>query len=243
MRSFVLVVMWLGGLAAQGTAQLRTLAGRVSDAVTGAPLSAGTVTVRETGATDELRPDGVFIVRAPLQRVELLVGAPGYRTATVTVPIQDDVVLVGLMPDAITIDAFLIEGRGDGSAIGAEDLTRVPAANLKQALYGRVAGVDVQSNSGAPGENLQVRLRGITSILGSTAPLYVVDGIIVSDASIPSGVSAVTAGQDDLPGRLADLSLHDIERIEVLKGAAATVQYGSRGANGVIRITTKRGRP
>lgn len=251
MRSFVIVVMFLGGLAAQGTAQLRTLAGRVSDAVTGRPIAVGVVTVRGTGATDELRPDGVFVVRAPLTRVELVVRAPGYRTATVTVPIETDAVLARLEPDALRLEAIVVSGEAAVpdrrhapaavSAVDGDALTAVPAVNLKEALQGRVAGADVQRNSGAPGENLQVRLRGITSLLGSTAPLYVLDGIVVSDVAIGAGMGAVTGGQEALPGRLADLAMQDIARIEVLKGPAASLRYGPRAANGVIVIMTKRG--
>jgi TonB-dependent SusC/RagA subfamily outer membrane receptor len=122
-----------------------------------------------------------------------------------------------------------------------EQLNRVPAENLKQALRGRIAGLDVWQNSGVPGGDVQLRMRGVTTILGSSSPLYVVDGVLVSDAAIPTGASGVIGGQEPVLGRVIDLNVIDIERIEVLKGAAATALYGSRGSNGVVVITTKRG--
>lgn len=226
-------------------AQQRTLAGRVSDVVTGAPLDAGEVLLKETGARDRLRPDGVFVLRAPLEAVTLIVRSVGYRSRTVAVPVHEDVILVALAPDPLEVGGIEVPGRatpGGAGNVAGDAITAVPAASVKEVLQGRVAGADVQRNSGAPGGDLQVRLRGITSILGSVAPLYVVDGVVVTDAAVGSGVSAVTGGADPLPGRLADLSLHDIERIDVLKGAAATTTYGPRGANGVVVITTKRGK-
>jgi TonB-dependent SusC/RagA subfamily outer membrane receptor len=118
----------------------------------------------------------------------------------------------------------------------------VPAASLEQGLQGKVPGADIQYNSGTPGGDLQLRLRGVTSILGSVAPLYVLDGTILSDASVPIGTATITGGDDFVPSRIADLNPNDIASIEILKGAAATTLYGSKGSNGVVVIKTKRGR-
>jgi TonB-dependent SusC/RagA subfamily outer membrane receptor len=117
----------------------------------------------------------------------------------------------------------------------------VPVENLKQVLQGRVPGAEVRQNSGLPGGDLELRLRGVTTVLGSSSPLYIVDGVIVSDAAIPAGAAGVIGGQEPVPGRVMDLNVLDIESIEVLKGAAATALYGSRGSNGVVVVTTKRG--
>ncbi len=227
--------------ASPADAQVRTLAGRVSDAVTGEPLGAGEVLVKETGTRDRLRPDGVFVVRAPREAVTLVVRSVGYRSRSVPVAVHEDVMFVQLVPDPLKLDAANVEHRS-APGVSGDAVSAVPASSVKEVLQGRVAGADVQRNSGAPGGDLQVRLRGISSILGSTTPLYVVDGVVVSDASVGSGVSAVTGGADPLPGRLADLNLLDIAQIDVLKGVAATTTYGPRAANGVIVITTKRGR-
>ncbi|HLL52737.1 MAG TPA: SusC/RagA family TonB-linked outer membrane protein, partial [Myxococcaceae bacterium] len=137
------------------------------------------------------------------------------------------------------------------ATVNTEALTRTPVATLDQAVQGKVAGANIQSNSGAPGGGMQMRLRGVSTINGESAPLYVVDGIIVSDVAIASGISAVTGSregsntdptQDNQVNRIADLNPYDIESVEVLKGPSAAAIYGSKAANGVIIITTKRGR-
>src|SRR5690606_38610741 len=110
---------------------------------------------------------------------------------------------------------------GAVASIKAEDLKKTPAANLDQALQGRAAGVTVNANSGQPGAPAVVRIRGIGTV-NDSSPIYVVDGVILSDISF--------------------LSPNDIETTEILKDASATAIYGSRGANGVILVTTKKGR-
>ena len=92
-----------------------------------------------------------------------------------------------------------------------------------------------------PGGDFQLTLRGVKTILGSSSPLFIVDGTYVSNVSIPTGATGVTGGQEALPTRIADINPDDIESIQVLKGAAAATMYGSRGSNGVVIITTKRG--
>src|SRR5439155_18313320 len=117
----------------------------------------------------------------------------------------------------------------------------------------KVAGATISMNSGAPGCGGQVQIRGATSILGRGQPLFVVDGVIISNDAISDGANTVTgaagrgtpagigSNQDALVNRLADLNLSEIESIEVLKSAAATAMYGSRATNGVVVIRTKRG--
>ncbi|MCH8030698.1 MAG: SusC/RagA family TonB-linked outer membrane protein [Bacteroidetes bacterium] len=121
---------------------------------------------------------------------------------------------------------------------------------LDGALNGKITGAVVTSYTGAPGGGLSIRLRGITTINGSAQPLFILDGVIISNAAIQSGVNAVTAAaaagspaqQDQPVNRLADLTPDDIETIEILKGPSAAAIYGARASNGVVIITTKRGR-
>ncbi len=164
-------------------------------------------------------------------------------------------------PDLGPMEEVVVTGRASGvarknlanavSKVNGEDLAEVSAQTLTEALQGRVAGANIQANSGAPGGGLQLRLRGISTINGRAEPLYVVDGIVVSDVAIPSGISAVTGSargsngssyQDNQVNRIADLNLNDIQSVEVLKGASAAAIYGAKAANGVVIITTKRGR-
>jgi TonB-linked SusC/RagA family outer membrane protein len=130
--------------------------------------------------------------------------------------------------------------------VGGEELNRVAAPTFEDALNGKVSGVNIQSNSGAPGGGLQLQIRGNNTILGSHDPLYVVDGVIYSNDKIASGRGSISAAafstaEDDAVNRVADINPADIESIEILKGAAASSIYGSKAANGVVLITTRRG--
>jgi TonB-linked SusC/RagA family outer membrane protein len=115
--------------------------------------------------------------------------------------------------------------------VTAEELTQTPISNFAQGLEGRVAGVQITQNSGSPGGSISVRIRGTNSLNGSSEPLYVIDGVQITN---DGGVADVSS--------LSTINPNDIESIEVLKDASSTAIYGSRGANGVVLITTKRGK-
>ena len=124
-----------------------------------------------------------------------------------------------------------IETTGSIASVKAADLVQTPVVNVAQGLQARVAGVQINQNSGAPGGNVSVRIRGTNSINGNSEPLYVVDGIQISNSG---GITDVSP--------LSTINPNDIESVDVLKDASATAIYGSRAANGVVLITTKRGR-
>ncbi|HEY9225851.1 MAG TPA: SusC/RagA family TonB-linked outer membrane protein, partial [Gemmatimonadaceae bacterium] len=135
------------------------------------------------------------------------------------------------------------------SSVSAEELLVAPAKSIEGNLSGKVVGASIYENSGTPGGGMQIQIRGATSIMGQGDPLYVVDGVIVSNQSVQGGLSSITrssgttaSSQDQTVNRLADINPNDIESIEVLKSAAATAIYGSRATNGVVVITTKRGK-
>ena len=129
----------------------------------------------------------------------------------------------------------------------------MPQQTVENALQGKVPGAVITSNSGAPGGGVQLQLRGTNTVNGNYQPLYVVDGVIADNSSFGNGLNAisgaaavagqaqVTSTQDQQVNRIADINPEDIETIEVLKGPSAGAIYGSRGANGVVIITTKRG--
>lgn len=132
------------------------------------------------------------------------------------------------------------------SSVKAADIANVPQASIDQMLQGRVSGVTITQNSGAPGSQTSVHIRGITSLSGSNEPLYVIDGVAISGDALNRSTSgrSVALGSNDEVG-VSPLSLinpSDIESIDVLKDASATAIYGSRASNGVIIITTKRGK-
>ncbi|MBO9612084.1 MAG: TonB-dependent receptor [Dyadobacter sp.] len=124
-----------------------------------------------------------------------------------------------------------VETTGSIASVKAADLVQTPVANIAQGLQARVAGVQINQNSGSPGGNISVRIRGTNSINGSSEPLYVIDGIQVSNGG---GITDVSP--------LSTINPNDIESVEVLKDASASAIYGARAANGVILITTKRGK-
>jgi TonB-linked SusC/RagA family outer membrane protein len=131
------------------------------------------------------------------------------------------------------------------TSVTADQLQRTGTANLTSALQGKVPGAQITQNSGDPAGGITIRLRGIKSIQGSSDPLYIIDGVVVSNAS--SNVSQTALGSqingvNPSTNRLADINPNDIETINILNGAAAAAQYGSRAANGVVLITTKRGK-
>lgn len=138
------------------------------------------------------------------------------------------------------------------ATVSASELTGVTAPQtLDGALAGKFAGALVTANSGAPGGGMSIKLRGITSINGNSQPLYIIDGVYLDNSSISSaGLNAVSkasgggnaSSQDNATNRIADINPNDIENIEILKGASASAIYGSRGAAGVIIITTKKGK-
>ncbi|MGI8818224.1 MAG: SusC/RagA family TonB-linked outer membrane protein [Gemmatimonadales bacterium] len=241
-------------------AQVRQITGRVTNAATGQGLAEATIAVNGTRIVGQTGTDGNFVLNAPDGDLGLVVRAIGYKRQDVTLPASQSTVNVALEPDVFKLQEIVITGQATGVArqnlpnavatVDAGELTRAPAQTLESALQGKIPGALIQANSGAPGGGYQLSLRGVSTINGSTDPLYVVDGIVISNAAIPNGANAVTQAQaggnprnqDNAVNRIADLNPEDIEQIEVLKGGSAAAIYGSKATNGVVIITTKKGR-
>ena len=206
--------------------------------MTGQPLAGAAVSVAGAPRGAFSGDNGTFAVPAQAGQVTLEVSYLGYRTETVTVPSGTNNMDVALQVDVLNLEEIVVTGQATGvsrrnlanavSTVSARELDRVPAASVEQTLRGKVAGANIQANSGAPGGGMQIQLRGVSTILGNHTPLYVVDGVIVSDETIPSGVHTITVsssnpvrggGQDNSANRIADLNPYDIESIEVLKGS------------------------
>ena len=261
MRVSLLALVFVLAAASGATAQTRVITGTVTHAVTGEPVDGARISVRGTIVTAITRADGTYSIGVPVGTIELVFLRIGYARANVTVSASQSTVDVSLEADIFRLEEIVVTGRGTGiqrrnlpnavATVSGEELNRVPAQSIEHALQGKVAGADIQTNSGAPGGGAQVRLRGVTTISASASPLYVVDGVIISNVAIPSNQNAVTrAGsgsnasstQDAPVNRVVDLNPADIANIEILKGASASAIYGSKASNGVIIITTKRGR-
>lgn len=211
------------------------------------------------GTTSDM--DGNFSIEVVGLPVTLVFSSLGYDTVEQAVSTRE-VVNVTLMESAESLEEVVVTGLATSvkrsnaanavSSISAGQLIgTTPPPTLDGALYGKFPGAIVNSNSGAPGGGLSVKLRGATSIFGNTQPLYIIDGVYVDNSSIAAGLNAVSAAaaggsasnQDNPSNRIADINPEDIQSLEILKGASAAAIYGSRAAAGVIIITTKRGKP
>jgi TonB-dependent SusC/RagA subfamily outer membrane receptor len=251
--------------AGAALAQTRVITGRVTAATSGEPLAGVDVSVLQGGtarASALTTAEGNFSLRAPAGAVTLQVRALGYARRDVPVAADQNTLQIALETDALRLDEVVVTGQATGiqrrnlanavATVKADQINIAPAASIETLLSAKIAGADVQSNSGAPGGGNQINLRGVSSIIGNSTPLYVIDGVIVSDATVNSGTNSVTnassaagisSNQDNAPNRIADLNPADIESIEILKGASAAAIYGSKANNGVILITTRRGAP
>jgi TonB-dependent starch-binding outer membrane protein SusC len=242
------------------SAQVREVSGRVTNEQTGQGVSEAVVSVEGTRIAVRSANDGRFVFNVPDGDQTLSVRAIGFKRDTVVVPATEKTVTVALEPDPFKLEEVVVTGQSTGiqkqnlpnavATVSSGELTRAPTGTLESALQGKIPGALIQANSGAPGGGIQVNLRGVSTITGDVNNLFVIDGVVVSNDAIPNGADAVTAAQaggnprnqDNPVNRIADLNPEDIERIEVLKGGSAAAIYGSKANNGVVIITTKRGR-
>lgn len=258
--TFVLLALF----GSSAWAQTRRISGRVTVEGTTDPIPAATVSVVGTTLGAITGDDGRFSVSAPAGPVTLRVRRIGYTPRTLPVGAGLTEVTAALARDVLELDRQVITGTATTVAqvnaanavavVSGERLSRVQAQTIDNALQGKVPGAVISSNNGAPGGGTQIQLRGVSTINAGFTPLYVVDGVIVSNASIPNAVNVITqaarsggvanaaSSQDQQVNRIADLNPNDIESIQVLKGPSASSIYGSKGTNGVIVITTKQGR-
>ena len=258
---FVLLAgMTLAGAPVSAQAPTRQITGSVVEEGNNAPIASAQLQVRGTSIGGLSRDDGTFSLTVPAREIVLVVRRIGYPPAEVTVPASQSTVNVVMRKDPLQLEQVVITGQASGisrrnlpnsvASVNAEQVAKVSSPALDQALQGKVAGAQISTSTGAPGGGNRVRIRGISSILGNAQPLYVIDGVIVSDVSIGNGTNKVTraAGtvisavtQEAPVNRIADLNPNDIESVDILKGSAAAAIYGSKASGGVIVITTKRG--
>lgn len=205
----------------------KTITGKITNDK-GEPLAGVSVLVKGTSKGTVTNPDGSFTISAETGET-LVFSMVGFAAVTVKVG-QSNEISVQLKSDVTSIEEVVVVGYGTQkrravtgaiSSINSKTLNELAVPNMSQALQGRMAGVTV-TNNGTPGSQPIVRIRGISSITGSSDPLYVVDGIPTGDIS--------------------SFDMRDIETVDVLKDASAAAIYGSRATNGVIIITTKKGK-
>src|SRR5688572_27074890 len=231
-----LIAMASGHLLAQG----RTVTGKVTDE-NGNPVANVSVLVRGTNQGTTTKPDGSFILSVPANAT-ITISSVGFETQNIAVgntSIFDIKLKVSTNPlDEVVVVGFTQvrkkrDEAGAISSVSARQIENLPNLSLDKALQGKAAGVMVQANNGIPGGGINVRIRGGSSILAGVDPLYVVDGVQMNTRSD-------AAFSESNP--LAFLNPDDIESIDIIKDAATAAIYGSTAANGVVIITTKKGR-
>jgi TonB-dependent starch-binding outer membrane protein SusC len=242
-------------LAAQGT---RDITGKVTHAGTNDPVPEAQVSIQGQPIGARVNERGEYRLRVPAGDVTLLVRAIGYARQTREVSATTATADFALVKDVLQLEQVVVTGQATTlekraattavSVVTADEVTRAPAPSIESALQGKILGATINMNTGQPGGGGQIQIRGVTSIIGNGDPLFVVDGVIMSNNGNSIGLNAVTragggigGSQDAVVNRLADLNPNEIESIEVLKSAGASAIYGARATNGVIVIRTKRG--
>lgn len=244
-RLLLLLLIFISpGIAIAQTS--KKITGKVT-AESGEVLAGVTVQVKGTTNITTTSNDGRFTITLQGNESVLTFSYVGYVNQEINVKSKTAVNVV-MVADKNELSQVVVIGYGTvkksdltGSVVSvkADDLKAVPATSFDQALQGRAAGVQVTQLSGKPGAETSIRIRGTTSINAGNEPLYVIDGLLISSDGGDQN-TGVTLGPRI--GPLAAINPNDIESIEILKDASATAIYGSRGANGVVIITTKRGR-
>lgn len=232
LRGALLVLVSLGHLLAQsGT----TVSGRVSDE-NGKGVPGVNVKAKATNVGATTNAEGTYRLALPAGTTALVFSFVGYQTQEVAIG-NRATLDVSLTPEASSLSEVVVVGYGTQqkkdltgaiSSVNAKDITKLPVSGVDQALQGQVAGLQISQSNGAPGGNTSILIRGIGSISGGNEPLFVIDGYPVTNSGIGNPLNTINP--------------NDIESIDVLKDASATAIYGSRGSNGVIIITTKRGK-
>jgi TonB-linked SusC/RagA family outer membrane protein len=218
-----------------------TVTGKVTDEQTGAPIAGASVTVKgeKTGVVTEA--DGSFSITTNSSAKSLLISFVGYADKEVT--ITSSALNVALTQSSKSLNDVVVVGygtkmrkdiTGSVSQVNAKNITNTPATSFETAIQGRAAGVFVQQQNGKLGQAINVTIRGGSSVTGGNQPLYVVDGIPVTSGDL--------SGNGSYTDALSDINMNDIASIEILKDASSAAIYGSRASNGVVLITTKKGR-
>lgn len=249
MKRKLLFSLWLVFGALSVFAQTRVITGAITDANKN-PLHGATIRVKETTTSVSSDEAGRFSVQAPAGAVTLEISFVGYAPRSVSVDINATTVAIDLSPDAAELNTVVVTALGiskrsrtltySTQTVSGDQLTTVKNTNVLNSLNGKVAGAQINRTSGGAGGSVRVVLRGDKSTRNSQ-PLYVIDGIpVVNPAGGPN--TDLYSGEPDPGDVLSTINPEDIESVNILKGASASALYGSQGSNGVILITTKKGK-
>jgi iron complex outermembrane receptor protein len=232
-------------------AQQKTITGTVTEEETGEALPGVTIVVEGTTSGTVTDISGIFSVKVPSENSVLAFSFVGYATQRKPVKGVNSFNIV-LKKDLMDLGEVVVVGygvtkksdlTGSVSSIKQEDFNNLSSATPEQLIQGRISGVQITQNNGEPGSGSQIRIRGASTIRSGQQPLYVIDGIPLDmSTSSPDGPSGAGIGNSQATNPLNFINPSDIESFDILKDASATAIYGSRGANGVVLITTKKGK-
>ncbi|MFD0941224.1 SusC/RagA family TonB-linked outer membrane protein [Pedobacter boryungensis] len=238
LKLFVLTLLTISSAFAQN----KNITGKVTSAEDGLPIPSVTVKVSGTAIAVQTRSDGSYSISVPSTAKTIEFSYIGM--GTVIMNIGSNSVVNAKLASNTELNEVIVTGfglrqnkkdiTGSASSISGKDIENLPVQSVDRAMQGKLAGVQVTSSSGIPGSAMSVRIRGVGSINAGSSPLYVVDGIQVNAGDFTSATTSANA--------LSALNPDDIESLTVLKDASAAAIYGASGANGVVIITTKRGK-
>jgi len=240
MRKLVLLLCGFLLVVGQLAAQTRTISGKVTDA-NGNPVPNASVTVKGTRAGTTTNANGVFSLALPPNAEALVISGIGMASQEIKLGSSNSYD-VSLQQQSRGLEEVVVTGyqtrrkkdeAGAISTVSGKTIENLPNPSLDKALQGRAAGVLVQSNNGIPGGNINVRIRGTGSFLAGNQPLWVVDGVQLNTRSDANFTQS---------NPLAFLNPNDIESIDILKDAASAAIYGAQASNGVVIVTTRKGR-
>ncbi|NAS12749.1 SusC/RagA family TonB-linked outer membrane protein [Poritiphilus flavus] len=244
LKAFMLV----GAILCFGLVKAQDVSGTVSDAT--GPLPGASVVVKGTTNGTQTDFDGNYTISNVDSNATLVFSYIGYATQEIAVNGQSTINVV-LEEDAQALDEVVIIGYGQTTikdatgavaAVTSEDFQKGVITSPEQLIQGKTAGVQIAQASGEPGAGVAIRIRGTSSVRSNNNPLFVVDGVPLAGDDTSAEGSNVGVGSSSAKNPLAFLNPNDIESISILKDASATAIYGSRGANGVVIITTKSGK-
>lgn len=243
MRKLVMLLLGVLLLCGQLLAQTRVITGKVLDSF-GNPVPNATILIKGSASGTSSRADGSFSISVPANARALVVSSVGLAPKEVALSAGTNSLSISLSAADKILDEVIVTGVGAATSrkkvaisvesLTAKDLPKVSTASIDQALVGKIAGAQINSTSGQPGQQASILLRGINNVRG-TQPMILVDGVQVQAGGNSNGSGT------NVSSRLSDLDLSNVDRIEVVQGAAAATIYGAQGANGVIQIFTKKG--
>ncbi len=250
MRKFTIFLALMLFIGAQVALAQKTITGKVTSSDDGAGIPGATILVKGTTVGAITDVDGKYSLNVPKDKNVVLVSFVGMKTQEITLG-ADNTLNVVLSPDVQELEGVVVTALGvtrEKKALGysvqdvkGDALQTDGNANVINQLSGRIAGVQVTAASGNMGGSSRILIRGINSISGNNQPLFVIDGTIIDNSDFNTTNTARGAGGYDYGNMAQDINPDDVASISVLKGANAAALYGSRAANGVILITTKKG--